>query len=88
MTIASVRKEKDTILKEYITEIKNILADDCEKVVIYGSYARREYNKDSDINIAIFTSREPQEFYILINKISEVTFEYSVKYDMILSPVF
>ncbi len=58
------------------------------KSTIAEEFARNEYKKDSDIDIAIFTSREPQEFYLLINEISEVTFEYSVKYDVILSPVF
>ncbi len=88
MTIMSVKSEMDIIIIDYIKEIKSILGDDCERAVIYGSYARNEYKKDSDIDIAIFTSREPQEFYLLINEISEVTFEYSVKYDVILSPVF
>lgn len=27
-------------------------------------------------------------FYLLIDLISEITFEYNVKYDIILSPVF
>lgn len=47
-----------------------------------------EYEEESDIDIALFTLKKPEEFYLLINKISELTFEYNVKYDIILSPVF
>ena len=47
-----------------------------------------EYTTDSDIDIAIFTKRNAEDFYILVDEISEITFEYNVKYDVLLSPVF
>lgn len=88
MGLSMLKKDMDFILKGYISEIKDILGDDCKKVVIYGSYARGEHEEDSDIDIAIFTNRPPEDFYLLINDISEVTFEFNVKYNIILSPVF
>lgn len=78
----------DAILKAYISDLKQILGDDCIKVVIYGSYVRGDYGVDSDIDIAIFTHSPSEFFYLLINRISEITFEYDVKYDIILSPIF
>ena len=78
----------DEIISEYIEKIKEILEDDFERAVVYGSYARGEYNRESDVDIAIFTSRKAEEFYLLINQIAEITFEYGVQYDIILSPVF
>lgn len=83
-----MQKDLGDIIKEYVSEIKVILGADFRKACVYGSYARGEYGEDSDIDIAIFTDRSPSEFYLLINKIAEATFEYSVKYDIILSPVF
>lgn len=82
------KKTLDSVIRDYVSEIKSILGRDFEKAIIYGSYARGEYHEESDIDIAIFTPREAQDFYLLINNISEITFEYSVKYDVILSPVF
>lgn len=82
------KKKLDGIISEYVGEVRGILDVDFEKAVLYGSYARNEYGRESDIDIAIFTTRKPQEFYLLINKISEITFEYNVKYDILLSPVF
>ena len=78
----------DRIISEYIKKVKEILADDFERAVVYGSYARGEYNSESDVDIAIFTSRKAEEFYLLINQIAEITFEYGVQYDIIFSPVF
>ncbi len=88
MAMITERKELHSIVQKYILEIKDILGKDFEQAIIYGSYARGEYQEDSDIDIAIFTPREVQDFYLLIKKISEITFEYGVKYDVILSPVF
>ncbi len=73
------KEELDSVIRKYIADIRNILGADCEKAVIYGSYARGQYHDESDIDIAMFTSRKPQEFYTLINKISEITFEYNVR---------
>ena len=68
--------------------ICNGMKSDIVEVILYGSCARGDFTEDSDIDIAIFTNRRAEEFYILIEKISELTFEYSVQYDLILSPVF
>ena len=88
MALNMHKEELDSIINEYISEIKKILGADLKRAVIYGSYARGEYEEESDIDIALFTLKKPEEFYLLINKISELTFEYNVKYDIILSPVF
>lgn len=83
-------RDLGTIIDNYIGEIKQLLGEDFLRACVYGSYARGEYSDvdESDIDIAIFTNRPANEFYCLIDRISEATFEYNVKYDIILSPVF
>lgn len=78
----------NVIIRSYVDDLKNILGNDLSYVMLYGSYVRGEYKEESDIDIALFTDRKPEEFYILVNNIAEITFEYNVKYDIILSPVF
>lgn len=81
-------KNMDKIIKMYVDDVRACLGTDFHRACVYGSYARGEYGEDSDIDIAIFTDRKSADFYLLINLISELTFEYNVKYDIILSPVF
>ena len=42
------------------------------------------HKEELDIDIALFTLKKPEEFYLLINKISELTFEYNGK--LIIKP--
>ena len=83
-------RDLDYVINNYIAEVKQLLGGDFLRACVYGSYARGEYSSadESDIDIAIFTNRPANEFYCLIEQISESTFEYNVKYDIMLSPVF
>ena len=83
-------RDLDSVIDNYITEVKRLLGEDFLHACVYGSYARGEYSdtEGSDIDIAIFTNRPANEFYCLFDQISEATFEYNVKHDIILSPVF
>ena len=36
------------ILEDFLEEIKNILENRLKKIILYGSYARGDYNKNSD----------------------------------------
>ena len=60
---------------------------DFVKALLFGSYARGEQHGDSDIDIAIFTNRPAGDIYELIGAIAEPTFEYNVKYNVMLAPV-
>ena len=41
------------VLQRYVEEIKKIYGVHVKQVILYGSYARGDYNKDSDIDIMI-----------------------------------
>jgi len=86
--MAVKHKDLNDVIRNYVSEVKEILGPDFLHACIYGSYARGEYGEELDIDIAIFTERTSEEFYQLIDKIAEITFEYDVKYDIILSPAF
>lgn len=74
----------DEMTRLYIRHIKTLMGAEFNKAVLYGSYARNEYSENSDIYIAIFTPVPSNEFYRLADKISEITFGFNVKYNIIL----
>lgn len=47
---------KETIQK-FTIETQKLLGERVKKVILYGSYARGDYNSDSDIDIMILLKR-------------------------------
>ena len=43
------------IIDEFIENVNKILENRIKRIVLYGSYARGDYNKSSDIDIMILT---------------------------------
>lgn len=44
-------KEIEELLKKYRQEIEKVCDNHINKVILYGSYARGNYNQDSNIDI-------------------------------------
>ena len=45
------------ILEEYVKGLLEIVGKDLNKVILYGSYARGDFRKDSDIDVAVVVPR-------------------------------
>ena len=44
-------KSIENIISEFTKKVKEILGDRVKKIILYGSYARGDYKKNSDIDI-------------------------------------
>ncbi|MDZ7623554.1 MAG: nucleotidyltransferase domain-containing protein [Ignavibacteriaceae bacterium] len=59
-------KEALEKLKREVEEAaKNLLGDKLIKVILYGSYARGDYDKDSDIDFALMSNVNESEISII-----------------------
>lgn len=76
------------IMNDYVSDVSKILGHDFSGAKIYGSTVRGEYNEDSDIDIAIFTDALPEKYFSLAEKIADITLDYNIRYEIIISPVF
>ena len=74
-------------IQKFINEVKKILGDRLKKVILYGSYARGDYNKKYDVDIMILTDLSFEEIEEYRDKISDAAFEIELKTGIILSPV-
>lgn len=77
------------IISEFITEVNNILGDRVKKIILYGSYARGDFDKSSDIDIMILTDLKDDEISAYRDKILDYAYdiECNNNFDIDLSPI-
>ncbi len=74
-----IPKNVDSILNEIVLRIKEVL--DVSKIMLYGSYAKGNYNKNSDLDIAVFIKDSTisiKDAYRIIQKIC-VTYDSDIQ---------
>ena len=81
------RELLNKILREYRSRLVNILGDDLEFMVLYGSQARKDAAEGSDIDV-LCVMNSPICYGDLINRTSKDTAEISLEYDIVISRVF
>lgn len=74
-------------LEEFSTLVKACFGEKLKSIIVYGSYARGDYNEKSDIDIMILVALSEEEIKKLENSIYDGAFELELKYGKILSPV-
>ena len=77
----------DSILKEFIEEISKLLGNRLKKVILYGSYARGDYDKNSDIDIMVLTDFNDQELVQYRMKIRDIACDLELENDIVISPL-
>lgn len=75
------------ILNNFLEEVKIILGNRLKKIVLYGSYARGDYNKSSDIDIMILTDLSDKEISDYSMKIWEKSADIEIDHEIVISPL-
>ncbi|MCL5027515.1 MAG: nucleotidyltransferase domain-containing protein [Bacteroidetes bacterium] len=73
--------EVKQIIKEFREALKNIYKENLVKIILYGSYARGDFNSDSDIDLLIVLEKlesPGKEIDRMIEVISEINLKYNV----------
>ena len=77
----------NTIISEFISGVKEILGNHLKKIILYGSYARGDYNKSSDVDIMILTDLSYEEIEKYRDDISDISFDIELEKGLIISPI-
>ena len=73
------------ITKEVAGQAKALLDDKLEAVILYGSYARGDYDEHSDIDMMILAHIPPEECWHYTEKLSDRMTELELNYDIMIS---
>ena len=74
-------------IREFVMQIKKCFGRNLEKVILYGSYARGDYDETSDIDIMVLVSLPDEGIRQNEDRIYDEAFELELKYGKVLSPV-
>ena len=75
----------DIITDEVLKAAKESLGDKLDKVILYGSYARKDNDEDSDIDIMILADIPREDCWIERTKINSLTGWLDLEYDVLIS---
>jgi len=71
------------LLRELKENLEKVLEDEIEEIILYGSYARGDYSKASDVDILLVV-REKLDLD-KYEKINEIATELTLKYGVVVS---
>ena len=74
-------------LNEYVLELKKLYQDTLDKVILFGSYARGDYNEESDIDLMILLSISDLEIKNYQEKLSNLTYHFNMNYEIDIKPI-
>ena len=72
-------------IQEFIKQVKELLGIRLKRIILYGSYARGDYNKQSDVDIMILTDLSFEEIEEYRDKISDIAYDIELSTCIILS---
>lgn len=75
------------IMQDFAKRARKILGKSLDSVIVYGSYARGDYSEFSDIDIMLLVSLDEDQIKHISDQISDLAFEYMMKYGVDISPV-
>ncbi|HAX49082.1 MAG TPA: nucleotidyltransferase domain-containing protein [Ignavibacteria bacterium] len=70
------------IAKRFSAEIKNIIS--AENVILFGSYAKGNYHKWSDIDIAIIVKNSNFDYFDIYKKLGAITLKLDTRIEPII----
>lgn len=74
-------------ITEFLIGTKKMFGNRAKKIILYGSYARGDYNNSSDIDIMILTDFTDEEIIEYGEKIWDFAYDIELKNNILISPL-
>jgi predicted nucleotidyltransferase len=78
-------KKLKKLLSDLQKELQSLLGEKLVKVILYGSYANKTFDEESDVDIMVLTDLSEREIKQIDDRINELVVELSLKYDLFVS---
>ena len=75
------------IMQDFAKSVRKILGNSLDSVIVYGSYARGDYSELSDVDVMLLVSLGEEDIKKISDQISDLAFDFMMKYGVDISPV-
>jgi predicted nucleotidyltransferase len=75
------------IIQDFAKSVRKMMGNSLDSVIVYGSYARGDYSELSDIDVMLLVSLGEEEIKEISDQISDLAFDFMMKYGVDISPV-
>ena len=81
----NIPQSTEKIIQKFIDRVNKLLGKRVKKIILYGSYARGDYNENSDIDIMILTDLTNEEIIEYRELVSNIAFD--IEFEVMISPL-
>ncbi len=84
---ATINPAIEPIVREFKTALQAMYGDRLREVILYGSYARGDYDDESDIDLMVVLNDERVDTFAEIRRISPLETSLLLTYGVAVSPL-
>lgn len=81
-----MQKSVSEALQIYLEGLQRIYGSAVEKLMLYGSYARGDFNYSSDVDILVLVDLDDDEIRNKKTELADYTFDVEMEYGIVFSP--
>jgi len=78
-------KELNNLLSGLRDKLMSILGGKLVKLILYGSYANKTFDAESDVDVMVLTKQSSIEIKKIDDSINKLALELSLEYDILVS---
>jgi len=85
MVVQNLNPVVSVVTEELSRNTQKIMGDRLRQIILYGSYARGDYNEYSDLDVMVLGDFDENEYKILESQIDKAASDIGLEYDIIVS---
>ncbi|MBQ4060373.1 MAG: nucleotidyltransferase domain-containing protein [Lachnospiraceae bacterium] len=75
------------IIYGFSVQLRRLLGNDLSKVILYGSYARGDFQENSDVDVMVLVKISPKEIEKIEESIFDLAFDIEMEHEIHISPI-
>lgn len=75
------------LMQQYVSGVREIYGSHLRQVILYGSYARGDYDSESDVDIMILLDLSDMDIKKYRHRLSDLTFDFNMDHDIDIKPI-